>query len=131
MHRQFSPEKFVKFYNQFEDADTREFTTDENGKEIFEKTGVRIIIGKLSVEEINIKNILRGIANREMGLDPGIDQTIFFFDPLTDKSFQMYDDRGCFIWSNTADKIRDIYKKRNKWIVDYHRLEIDEYFKLT
>ena len=63
-----------------------------------------------------------------MGFEPGIDQTIFFFDPLTDKSFQIYDDRGCFVCSDKADKIRDIYKKRYEWIVNYHRPEIDKYF---
>ncbi|WP_354355490.1 DUF3885 domain-containing protein [Pedobacter sp. UYP30] len=41
----------------------------------------------------------------------------------------MYDDRGCKIFSDKADKIREIYLKRNEWIVDYHRAEIDEYFK--
>jgi len=130
LHRQFPTEKFREFYNQLEQVNTREFTTDENGQEIFEKLEVRIIVGKLPVEEINIENILRGIANTEMGFYPAIDQTIFFFDPLTDKSFQMYDDRGCFVCSDKAEKIRDIYIKRNKWIVDYHRQEIDEYFKI-
>jgi hypothetical protein len=64
-----------------------------------------------------------------MGLDPGIDQKIIFFDQSTDKAFQMYDDRGCYVWSDKADKIRDIYLKRNSWIVDYHRSEIDKYFE--
>ncbi|MET4080101.1 hypothetical protein ABIB40_000041 [Pedobacter sp. UYP30] len=64
-----------------------------------------------------------------MGFEPIVDQKIFFFDSLTDKSFQMYDDRGCKIFSDKADKIREIYLKRNEWIVDYHRAEIDEYFK--
>lgn len=41
----------------------------------------------------------------------------------------MYDDRGCYVWSDQADKIRDIFIQRNDWIVDYHRAEIEEYFK--
>lgn len=129
LHRQFPPEQFENFYNQLEQVNTREVITDKNGNEVFEKAEVRIIVGKLPVEEINIENILRGIANTEMGFEPGIDQTIFFFDPFTNRSFQMYDDRGCFVCSNKADKIRDIYTKRNEWIVNYHRHEIDEYFK--
>lgn len=129
LHRQFPFEQFEKFYNEVEQVKTGDFTTDENGNEVLEKTEVRIIIGKLPVKYINTKNILNGIANTEMGFDPGIDQRIFFFDPLADRAFQMYDDRGCIIWSDTADKIRDIYIKRNKWIVDYHRPEIDKYFK--
>jgi len=129
LHKQFTAERFNKFYNQLEKVNTRYFTTDEHGKEIFAKDEVRIIIGKLPVKEISIKNILTGIANNEMGFDPGIDQRIFFFDPLTDKAFQMYDDRGCYVWSDKADKIRDIYIKRSDWIVNYHRPEIEEYFR--
>ncbi len=116
LHRQFPSELFDKFYNQLEEANE-----DEVQK--------RIIIGKLPVKDIEIKNILNAIANTEMGFEPKIDQQIFFINPLTNTAFQMYNDRGCFIWSNNADKIRDIYVKRNKWIVDYHRLEIDSYFE--
>jgi len=129
LHKQFPANSFAKFYNQMEMVNTRHFTTDENDNDVSEKDEVRIIIGKLPVKDINVKNILNGIANTEMGFDPGIDQRIFFFDPSTDKAFQMYDDRGCYVWSDKADKIRDIYIKRNDWIVEYHRPEIEEYFK--
>jgi len=129
LHQQFPQKRFTEFYNQKEKVVSRYFTTDENGNDIPEEDEVRIIIGKISTSEINVEGILRGIANTEMGFKPAIDQTIFFFDPTSNKAFQMYDDRGCFIWSNEADTIRDIYIKRNKWIVDYHRPEIDEYFK--
>ena len=128
LHKQFPLDRFEKFYNQLETVNTCYNTTDENGNEVLEKDEVRIIIGKLPVKDINIRNILNGIANTEMGFDPGIDQRVFFFDPLTDKGFHMYDDRGCFVWSDKANKIRDIYTKRSEWIVDYYRQEIDEYF---
>ena len=129
LHKQFSDDYFNKFYNQLETVNTRYFTTDENGNDTLDKDEVRIIVGKLPIKDINVKNILTGIANTEMGFDPTIDQRIFFFDPLTDKGFQMYDDRGCYVWSDKADKIRDIYIKRNDWIVEYHRPEIEEYFR--
>lgn len=129
LHKQFADGRFEKFYNRLETVNTRYFTTDENGNDVLQKDEVRIIIGKLPVMDVNVKNILNGIANTEMGFDPRIDQSIFFFDPLTDKAFQMYDDRGCYVWSDKADKIRDIYIKRNDWIVEYHRPEIEGYFK--
>lgn len=129
LHKQFPADSLKKFYNQLETVNTRFFITDKNGNDFLEKVEVRIIIGKLPVKDINVKNILKGIANTEMGFEPGIDQRIFFFDPLTDKAFQMYDDRGCYVWSNKADNIRDIYIKRNDWIVEYHRPEIEEYFR--
>jgi hypothetical protein len=108
LHNQFPTDSFKKFYNQLEIVNTRYLTKDEKGNEILEKDEVRIIIGKLPVKDINVKSILNGIANTEMGFDPGIDQRIFFFDPVTDKAFQMYDDRGCYVWSNKADILRDI-----------------------
>ncbi|GAB2775506.1 DUF3885 domain-containing protein [Rhabdobacter roseus] len=129
LYKQFPAEAFEKFYNQFEIVNTRFFETDENGNEVVKKDNVKIIIGQLPVKNINAKNILNGIANLEMGFCPGVDQMIFFFDPLTDRAFQMYDDRGCFVWSNKADNIRDIYVKRNDWIVECHRPEIDGYFR--
>lgn len=129
LYRQFPTEKFREFYNQLEQVNTRIFSTDYDKKEVFDKVDVRVIIGKLRVEDINVENILKGIANNEMGFEPAIDQIIYFFDPLTNKAFQMYDDRGCYVWSDSAEKIRDVYTNRNEWIVEYHRNEIDEYFK--
>ncbi len=128
LHKQFPADSFEQFYNKLETVNTRYFTTDENGNDVPEKENVGIIIGKLPIKDINVKNILNGIANNEMGFNPSINQRIFFFDPATDKAFQMYDDRGCFVWSDKADKIRDIYIKRNDWIVEYHRAEIEAYF---
>jgi len=129
LHQQFPADKFKKFYNELEIVNTRFFTTDENGNNLLDKDEVRIIIGKIPVKDVEVKNILNGIANTEMGFDPGIDQRVFFFNPISDKAFQMYDDRGCYVWSDQADKIRDIYIKRNDWIAEYHRSEIEEYFK--
>lgn len=129
LYNQFPSDKFKEFYNQIVKVNSRSYITDENGNDILDKYDVRIIIGKLPVKHIHVKNILNGIANTEMGFEPSIGQTIFFFNPSTDKAFQMYDDRGCYVWSDKADKIRDIYIKYNNWIVEYHRAEIDKYFK--
>jgi hypothetical protein len=129
LYQQFSADRFASFYNQLEIVNTRNFTKNNSGNDVLEEAVERIIIGNLSVKDMKAINILNGIANLEMGFDPCIGQSIFFFDPLTDRAFHMYDDRGCYVWSNKADKIRNIYLKRNDWIVDYHRPEIDNYFK--
>lgn len=129
LHKQFPEDRFKKFYNQLEAINTCETLRDESGNNEPERIEARIIIGKLPVNEINVKNILNGIANSEMGFAPRIDQTVYFFDPFTDRAFQMYDDRGCFVWSDEADKIRDIFINRNDWIVEYHRPTIEAYFK--
>ncbi|MBO9203357.1 MULTISPECIES: DUF3885 domain-containing protein [Niastella] len=129
LYKQFPEDLLNGFYNQLEFVNSRMIITNENGNKVFEKYEARIVIGKLPVKDINARNIFNAIANTEMGFDPGIDQSIYFFDPLTDKGFHMYDDRGCYVWSKSADKIRDIYINRNNWIINYHRPEIDEYFK--
>jgi len=128
LYKQFPDEIFNTFYNQLEAVNDDSFTIGENGNETFDTYEVRIIIGKLPAHFINIRNIVNAIANAEMGFDPAIDQSIYFFDPLTNKAFHMYDDRGCYVWSNKAENIRDVYSTRNNWIVDYHRPKIDAYF---
>ena len=97
LHKQFPSERFQEFYNQLEIVNSRYFATDENGNDVLEKDEVRIIIGKVPIKEIGVKMILNGIANTEMGFDPGIEQRVFFFNPITDRAFQMYDDRGCYV----------------------------------
>lgn len=82
----------------------------------------------LSWDQIDYRKILEGIANLEQGRKPGISQTVFFLNPQSDIIFYMYDDRGCLIVSNNANKIRKIYHKRNDWIVEYHRPQIEKYF---
>ena len=129
LYKQFSPGSFDNFYNALEPVNTCYSTKDDKGNDVLEQVETKITIGKLPLKDINIKNILYGIANLEMGFEPAIDQEIYFFDPLTDRAFQMYDDRGCCVWSDKADKIRDIYIKHSDWIVDYHRTEIEKHFK--
>lgn len=128
LYEQFAKEQFARFYNQAQTINNNYLIADESGNDSFEKEEIKLIIGKLPVSTINISNILNGIANAEMGFAPCINQRIYFFEPVTDRGFYMYDDRGCYVWSNDADKIRDIYTVRNNWIVDYHRAEIDAYF---
>lgn len=88
-----------------------------------------LYIGKISIDEKNIDKIIRGKANLEMGFDPAIPQDIYFYSLSNKIGFRIYDDRGCDIWSNDKEKLRPIYKSLNKWILDYNRPEIDEYFK--
>jgi len=106
------------------------FETDENGNEFEETTPVKIGIHKLNQKEFDIHGLITGIANLEMGFSPKVPQQVFIFDPITNNGFYMYDDRGCYVWGDNADKIRNIYESLNHWIVDYHRSEIDEYFKV-
>lgn len=129
LHEQFPAEKFANFQSQMVGLQTDDVFVAGKESDAQENDEVKIITGKLQVADINVNNILRAIANTEMGFEPGIDQRIFFFDTNTDKAFYMYDDRGCYVWSDNADNIRDVYLRRNDWIADYHRPAIDTCFK--
>ncbi len=99
LHKQFLSNRFENFYNQLEQVNNYDDL-------------VRIIIGKLLVKEINVENILNGIANVEMGFEPDIDQRVYFIDPLTNFVFQMYDDRGCNVWCDNKENIQLVLEKR-------------------
>lgn len=118
LKQQFSVAVYAGFYKKLEMVRT--------GDEGQHKT--RIIIGKIRVKYLEYENILNAIANTEMGFEPKLSETVFFIGTKTSKIFHMYDDRGCFVECNTVDGIRDLYLKRNTWIVDYHRSEIAEQF---
>jgi hypothetical protein len=75
-----------------------------------------------------IPAMLHAIANNEMGFDPALNQRIYFFDPATDRAFMMYDDRGCYIWSNEPAKVAPIYWQYKDWVPEYHREEIASFF---
>lgn len=128
LHQQFDKEDFENFYNEIENENSGYLDKNEDGEEVEKTSKTRVIIGKISINKININTILRGIANYEMGLEPAIGQSIFFFNPKNNTAFYMYDDRGCLIWSKKANTIKPIYHKRNSWIVDYHRTTIDNFF---
>lgn len=64
-------------------------------KQLISSKSNSIHIYKTKLENINWQNILIAIANTDLGLDPAIDQKVYFFDIKNDKAFYMYDDRGC------------------------------------
>lgn len=102
---------------------------DANGNKLEEEVEVIIVIGELSQEEIDIEKMLNGIANLEMGFEPKVTQQVFVFDLSTHNGFYMYDDRGCLIWADKAEKIGEIFENYNSWIVEDYREEMEKFFK--
>lgn len=88
-----------------------------------------ISIGRITLSNTEVEAIIKGIASLEMGGEPFITQRVYFFSPKNHASFNIYDDRGCDIWSNELDVLRPIYNNLNSWILDYNRNEIDEMFE--
>lgn len=115
-------EQLQEFYNEPTQINVGDLTDED-------WVAGRIVVGKVRLTDISIKEILQGIANLEMGFEPAIPQQVYFFDVHSSKGFYMYDDRGCFVFSDDSEKIRSIYEELNEWIVDYHRPEIDAFFK--
>jgi hypothetical protein len=118
LYQQFPKEQFEKFDKDVQLVNTRFFKKDLDGNEVSEQSEAKVIVGKLPIKDIFIENILKGIAGLELGLDKAIEQRVYFFDPLTDRAFQMYDDRGCYIWSDKFEKIQAIYLKWKDWIIN-------------
>ncbi len=109
------------------------YEEDSDGKmveRIFEDTlECDLSIGKIILPLNEVKEIIRGIASLEMGGENFITQRVYFFCPKNNTCFNIYDDRGCDIWSKTVKELKPIYENLNSWILNYNRKEIDEMFK--
>ena len=108
------------------------YEEDSNGNKIEkifdEKLECDLTIGKINLSLNEVKSIIKGIASLEMGGEPFITQRVYFFSPINQSGFNIYDDRGCDIWSNSIEELRPIYENLNDWVLEYNRKEIDEMF---
>ena len=87
-----------------------------------------LLIGKIKLDLNQAELIIRGKAALEMGEVPCISQRVRFFSINKEVGFNIYDDRGCDIWSNDLEILRPIYQNLNSWILDYNRPKIDKMF---
>lgn len=104
------------------------FETNQEGESIPETENVKIGIGLFNKSEFDFVRLIEGIANLEMGFDPKITQTVMVFDTNSSKGFYMYDDRGCYVWSDNAVSLQPIYEELKDWIVDFDKETIDNFF---
>ena len=61
--------------------------------------------------------MIRGIAAREQGILPRINQRVYCLDMQENAAFYMYDDRGCLIYSGDENLRKALQAKRPDWIV--------------
>lgn len=124
-------------YEQLEKQVLKEFVEemdemlpDENG--VIEKVNFSVThvltMYETKLEKINIKNILRAIANSEMGFEPAIGRQIWFFNPRNGVAFNMYDDRGCIVLCDDGKILLPLYQTHSYWLVDNYRAEFDGFF---
>ncbi|MGM0340635.1 DUF3885 domain-containing protein [Enterococcus sp. AZ007] len=52
-----------------------------------------------------------------------------FYNCQDNLILNIYDDRGCDIWSDNLTKQADIYQKYNSWILDYDRESIAKFYE--
>lgn len=109
------------------------YEKDSNGNKIEkisqDEIECDISIGRITLSGTEVKAIIKGIASLEMGGEPFITQRVYFFSPKNQTGFNIYDDRGCDIWSNEIKELKPIYENLNSWILDYNRNEIDDMFE--
>ena len=79
-------------------------------------------------ESSSYQEVLSGIANYEQGREPAIGQQVVFLSMEKDLLFQMYDDRGCLVYSDSPDKIRYLYEDFSEWLVEGWRERFDAMF---
>jgi hypothetical protein len=81
------------------------------------------------VKDIDYKRLLQAIGNQDMGIEPSFKEEVFFINKDSNVIYNLYDDRGLDIVSNTASTLEKIYTEYNNWILDYDRKIIDQIFK--
>jgi hypothetical protein len=102
---------------------------DEEGNTIEIEKSYKVKILNSTLHTIPYKEILKGIANYEQGREPSIGQRVYFINTNEDIMFNMYDDRGCIIFSKSKEKLKHLYTNYNDWLVDYWREHFDNLFK--
>jgi hypothetical protein len=68
---------------------------------------------------IDFPQVLRGIAAREQGVTPRINQTVYALDVENLVAFCMYDDRGCLLYFGNQERCQAIYESRTDWVATY------------
>jgi hypothetical protein len=86
-------------------------------------------IYETKLSNVNYKNILKGIANLEMGFEPSISDKVYFINKKRKVALHMYDDRGCMVYTNNRKTIQFLYDDYYNWLVKYHIETFDKIFK--
>lgn len=80
------------------------------------------------IRHLDYEKLIRMICNSDFGIEPMIDDEIYVVNITKDLVYHLYDDRGLDVVSNDVDILKDIYRKRNSWILEYDRQRIDSIF---
>lgn len=57
-----------------------------------------------------------------------VNDNLFLYNLKTNTIVNIYDDRGCDIWSNNIQSQKKLYDRFNDWILEYDKNEIDLFY---
>lgn len=107
------------------------FFEGEDEKYAFLPTGLKTYLYSLKckVSDVRYFEMLKAIANHDVGIKPMISEDCFFINTNKHIIFHLYDDRGADIIASSKDTLQNLYYEYNHWILDYDREQIDLTFK--
>jgi len=89
----------------------------------------RATMSGLTIEDINIHNILLALINTDFGSrQPSIGGECYFINHTKDLVLNLYDDRGMDVVAPKRETLLPLYNIHNEWILNHDRELIDEAF---
>lgn len=82
----------------------------------------------LEKARLNTDQLFEEIIKADLGGCPQLASSVFLLDSCNGSLFCLYDDRGLDIVAAEKSVLYPIYRKYNKWILDYDREKIDATF---
>ncbi|MDP4196985.1 MAG: DUF3885 domain-containing protein [Bacteroidota bacterium] len=76
-------------------------------------------LAEVNAKDLDYYNIIKGIIHHEQGKYPRIYETIYFINKASNIIYYLYDDRGCLIYSDGPDRLKELYNELKGWIVDH------------
>lgn len=81
-----------------------------------------VAIYPTKLENINVDNLIQGIANTDFpDRKPYIEEELYFINKTKNIIFHIYDDRGLDILMTDKSELKKLYKKHKDWILEYDR----------
>ena len=89
-----------------------------------------ILVINTQRNNVRIAKIIDGLCYRDFN-EVGklrVSDNLFLYNSKTNTIVNIYDDRGCDIWSDNIQSQKKLYDKYNDWILEYDKKEIDLYY---
>lgn len=105
------------------------FTTNAWGGYYSEPVTVTIV--EVDRKNVMIAKLIDGMMHRDFPT-PGklkLHYPIHFYQPRKEIILNIYDDRGCDIWSWDQQRLKQIYDRYQDWLLDYDRQVMDTFYE--